>query len=91
MFHNIRQLIVKTVSCAAFYDVVSLYAPFIIFGIGIREYPAHIYKVIPFPAIIPFHCIPSCLMVSGQFHQAEVGETVSVHVNQPYPHLSFQK
>ena len=83
MFHNIRQLIVKTVACAAFYDMVSLYAPCIIFRVSVREYPAHINKVIPFRTVVPFHRIAPCLMVSGQLHQAEVGETVSVHVNQP--------
>ena len=36
-----------------------------------------------FRTVVPFHHIAPCLMVSGQLHQAEVGETVSVHVNQP--------
>ena len=44
-----RQILAK-----ALYDVVCFYISFIIFGIGIREYPAHINKVIPFLVVVPF-------------------------------------
>ena len=65
--------------------MAGVYVPLIICGIGVSEYPAHINKVIPFPAVVPFHRIPSCLMVSGQLHQAEVKEMVPIHINQPSP------
>ena len=51
------------------------------------EYFGLIYAVeIPIHVATPFYIISMCFMPSGNFHECEVGEVVSVNIDEAYSH-----
>ena len=80
MFHHIREVRPWAVAGAAPDDLVGVGDVDVVFGIGVGEHPAFVNEVIPALRPPQLHGVTPRFMVGGQFHQAEIGPVVAVHI-----------
>ena len=86
VFHRIRQAVIQAVAGAAADYLVGVVHNDGVFGVQVRENPALVSEIIASFRCPPLHKVAPRFMISGEFHQAQVGPAVAVHITKGHFH-----
>ena len=86
MLHHIGQIGARTVAGAAAEYFISVADCYRVFGVKVRKDAAFIHQVVMSFGGPPLHGVASRLVICCQLHQAEIGPSVGIHINQPDLH-----